>query len=111
MNKRFKVSIEDGAVIQNGTVIAHMGRGREVWVTANDEKRSFIARFKYMRPSAKARKFLKTVFSRMTLAEYLALYGDGSARGGVSPADIEARCEGYASSLDRYQQTHAVQAA
>jgi hypothetical protein len=100
---RFKVKIEDGAVIQSGKVIAHMGRGREVWVTGTDEKRSFIARFKYMRPGRKARAFLKTVFNRMTLEEYLALLATG-----VSPLDIEARCEGYASSVDRYRATKAV---
>jgi hypothetical protein len=100
----YKVAIEDGMVYQNGVAIAHMGRGPLVYITAQDEKRSFIARFKYARPSSKARKFVRTVFGRMTLVEYLALYADGR---GVSPADIEARCEGYASSLDRYQRTHA----
>jgi hypothetical protein len=101
--KLYKVAIEEGMVYQNGVAIAHMGRGPLVYITAQDEKRSFIARFKYARPSSKARKFVRTVFARMTLAEYLATYNDGA----VSPADIEARCEGFASSLDRYQRTHA----
>jgi hypothetical protein len=103
--KLYKVAIEDGMVYQNGVAIAHMGRGSMVYITAQDEKRSFIARFKYARPSSKARKFVRTVFARLTLAEYLARYADGR---GVSPADIEAQCEGYASSLDRYQRTHAL---
>ena len=102
--KVHKVTIEEGMVYQNGVLIAHMGRGPLVYITAQDEKRSFIARFKYARPSSKARKFVRTVFGQLSLAEYLARYNDGA----VSPADIEAQCEGFASSLDRYQRTHAL---
>ena len=98
---KFKVWINEGVVHQDGKPVADMGRGSMVYITARDEKRSFIARFKYMRPATKARKFLKTVFSKMTVEEYLALHATG-----VSPLDIEARCEGYESSLDRFRKTH-----
>src|SRR5262245_43681189 len=88
---KFRVRIEDGQVIQNDSVIAHISRGPEVYINAFP-MREFVARFKYMRPTAKAKKFVKTVFSRLTMTEYLAMY---RASTDVTPLDVEARCEGY----------------
>lgn len=79
-----KVRIEGDDVYVNGERVAYLsGTRSEVWLNAENASRSFMARFKYMKPRTKAKRFIKAVLSRVTVQEYLDLLA--TAR---SPRDV-----------------------
>lgn len=81
-----KVTItSDKAILINGVVAGYIeGTRSEVWLMASSEyNRAFIARFKYCSPGKKSRRFIKAVFSRVTMQEYLDMLA--TAR---SPRDV-----------------------
>ncbi|PZR79770.1 MAG: hypothetical protein DI537_40640 [Stutzerimonas stutzeri] len=67
-----------------------MGSGSERYVTYGPN-RDFIARFKYMRPAANAKHFVKFLIANFTVEEYAAARAAGKA-----PAEI-LREKGYVS--------------
>jgi hypothetical protein len=78
-----KVEIKDGVIFADGIKIGTIeGRG-EIWVHGvtgvEGERDAFVARFKHFKPKASAVKFIKYVFSRITMPEYLAMYATGKA--------------------------------
>jgi len=71
-----KVEIKDGYIYADGVFIGTVHGSSEVWVDGETgvagERRQFVARFKYMSPRTKANQFIKFVFARLTMPEYLA---------------------------------------
>lgn len=73
------VRIADKGIYINGQLVGRIeGSRSEVWLMAypnypTPERGKFIARFKYAKPGTKAREFIKAVFSRVGMEEYLGL--------------------------------------
>ncbi len=78
-----------------------MGNGSERWVMYGPNRR-FVGRFKYMRPAANARHFVKFLIANFTVEEYFGLC-DGSLNGGKRMAPAEAlRTKGYVSLNEKH---------
>lgn len=76
MKAKNTVRIADRCIFINGELAGHIsGTSREVWLTATaDLGYAFVARFKHFKPGPKSRKFIKGVFSQLTMVEYLAAH-------------------------------------
>lgn len=76
MSNLKKVKITEGNIYADGVKIGTIGSGSEIWVHGvtgvEGERDAFVARFKYFNPRTKANKFIKFVFARLTMPEYLA---------------------------------------
>jgi len=86
MNKINNVRIADKTIYINGVAYGYIeGTRSEVWIsghpngTAAGERGQFVARIKYFKPGSRARKFIKAVFSRVSMKEYLDLLADHRA--------------------------------
>jgi hypothetical protein len=68
-----KVRIADRTIFINGAAVGYIeGTRSEVWLVADHaHNRAFIARFKHFQAGAKSRRFIKAVFSRLTMQQYL----------------------------------------
>lgn len=65
----FKVKIEENSIFQDGTLVGSMTNGGpEIWLTLKGET---IARFKYGKPKANAKDFVKYVLARATVSEVI----------------------------------------
>lgn len=71
-----KVKIVHDDILINGERVGYIGGTRsEVWLSATTpaNPHGFVARFKYASPRTKARAFVKAVFSRIGMDDYLRL--------------------------------------
>ena len=90
-----KVTFADGTIFLNGAVVGRMSRGSEVWVSFyrdyNDKnlRDEFVARYKYVKPSTKAKHFVKWALKNFTPVQVL----DGIKASG-SPMEW-AESQGY----------------
>ena len=72
-----KVTFVDGTILLNDAVVGRMSRGSEVWVSFyrdyNDKtlRDEFVARYKYVKPSTKAKHFVKWALRHFTPAQVI----------------------------------------
>lgn len=82
-----KVTItSDKEILINGLPAGFIGGTRsEVWIHGYvpGAAPAFVARMKYCKPGTKARRFIKAVFSVVSMPEYLALLSESR-----SPRDV-----------------------
>lgn len=71
------VKIVQDQIVINGVVSGYIGgTSSEVWIYGTDASgnpNTFVARMKYMKPKTKAKNFIKAVFAKVTMVEYLEL--------------------------------------
>jgi len=94
-----KVTFVENDVLVNGEVVARMdGRG-EVYITMKNAEGNFVvvSRFKYMRPKAGAKHWLKFILARMTSTDIVARLTNREASDRTSPLGLAQELGGYKS--------------
>lgn len=89
-----KVRIADDTIYINGEVAGQLeGTRGDVYIIARlpDGRRAFVARMKYCKPRAKARAFIKAVFARVSMADYLERLSTARDRAAACPSPRAAR--------------------
>ena len=94
-----KVTFVENDVLVNGEVVARMdGRG-EVYITMKNAEGNFVvvSRFKYMRPKAGAKHWLKFILARMSSTDIVARLTNREASDRTSPLGLAQEIGGYKS--------------
>ena len=94
-----KVTFDGDNVLVNGVIVAEMSGRGEVYIRMKDAAGVFIvvSRFKYMRPKAGAKHWLKFILARMTSTDIVARLTNREASDRTSPLGLAQELGGYKS--------------
>lgn len=94
-----KVTFQGDNVLVNGEVVAEMSGRGEVYIRMKAADGNFVvvSRFKYMRPKAGAKHWLKFILARMSAADIVARLTNNETGSRVSPLGLAQELGGYKS--------------